>query len=130
MEHFRSNLLSFDTFSKLEITPLQSFNNDPHFFLTKIKTIPISFINFSKFHEFIFLRIEIIAKSSFSPIIFHTKKAILDKYFEIPPFHYNHVEVWVFSHKHTRRSMNIIYAKILKFTESFYQTATSSGLLK
>ena len=51
-------ILSFDTFPKFEITPLQYINGDPppHFFLTKINTIPmqISFINFSKFHGYVF----------------------------------------------------------------------------
>ena len=37
-EHFRSNLLSFDTFSKFEMTPPHNiFNGDPHFFLTEKK---------------------------------------------------------------------------------------------
>ena len=43
----------------------------------------MSFINFSKFHEFVFFNSKFSAKSSVSPYIFHTKKAILDTYFEI-----------------------------------------------
>ena len=65
---FRSNLLSFDTFSKFEMTPLQYFKRSP-FFKTKIlNTIPIkiSFINFSKFHAFRFFLSTFSAKSSVS----------------------------------------------------------------
>ena len=59
----------------------------PHFFLTKIKKIPIqlSFINILKFHEFGFFKLKYSAKSSIFPYIFHTKKAKLDIYFKIIP---------------------------------------------
>ena len=38
LEHFKSRLLSFDTFSKFEITSLEYFNGDtPGFFTYQIK---------------------------------------------------------------------------------------------
>ena len=41
---------------------------------------------------------------------FIKKKAVLDTYFEIAPFHYNLGKVWFFSHKYTWNTMNITYA--------------------
>ena len=111
---FKSNLLSFDTFSKFEITPLQYFNGYSPFVLTKIKTIliQVSFINFSKFHEFGFFKSKFSAKSSIFPYIFHTKMAIL--YTQIAPVSLQLRWGIVFSHKYTRNTMTITNATIKK----------------
>ena len=135
MEHFRLNRLSFDKFSKFEITPLLYFNGapPPHFFLTQIKTIPIqiSFIHFSKFHKFVFLNRNIVRKVAFSPIYFIQKRLYWTHILRSPQFHINQGEVCFLSHKYTRNTMNITYANFfLKITEPIFQTATSWGLLK
>ena len=76
-------------------------------------------MNFSKFHEFIFFKIEIqFDKQRFSYIL-HTKKWLyLTHILKSPPFHYNHGEVWFFAHKYIRNTMNIKYAKIKKNSRS------------
>ena len=93
------NLLSFDTFSKFEITPPQYFNGDPHFFLPEIKTIPIqiSFINFFKKFTNSFFKSNLSWKSSVFPYIFHTKRLYWTHILRSPPFHNNHGDVWAFS---------------------------------
>ena len=86
----------------------------------KIKTIhiPISFINFSKFHQVVFFKSKFRAKSSLFPFIFHSKKAILDTYFEIAPVSLQSRWGMVLSHKYTRNTMNITNAKKFKNSPS------------
>ena len=66
--------------------------------LRKLKTIPIqiSFINFSIFHEFVFLNRNFSAKCSVSPYIFHIKRMYSTHILRLPPFYYNYGKVWFF----------------------------------
>ena len=108
-EHFRSNFLSFDTFSKFEITPLQYFNGDPYKFHLWI---------FQNFTSSFFLKSRFSAINSVSPIYFIQKWLYWTHILRSPPFHYNHGEVWFFAHKYIRNTMNIKYAKIKKNSRS------------
>ena len=120
-KHYRSNLLSFDTFSKFQITPLQYFNGDSLFFsyLNKDNThtnIIYQFFKISRVH--FFLKSKFSAKSSVFPIIFHIKMLHWTRILRSPPFHYNRGEVWFFAHRYTRNTINITYAKIKKNSRS------------
>lgn len=71
----------------------------PHFFLTKIKTIPIliSFINFSKFHKFFFFfKSKLNEKVAFFYIYFIQKSLYWTQILRPPLLYYNHSEVWYF----------------------------------
>ena len=129
-KQFGSNLLSFDTFTRFEMSSFQYFNGDPpppYLFLDIIKTIPIqtSYINFSKFYNFFrnFVR-----KLAFSLYISYIKGYIGHVFWDCP---YSPQSRWgvFFSHKYIRNTRSIAYEK-KKMTKPSFQTATSSGLLK
>ena len=85
LKHLRSNLLSFDTFLKFEITPPQYANGDPLILFFKKKgNAHANIYQFFNIHEFVFFRI-LMQRSTLFPYIFHTKKAVLDTYFDIAP---------------------------------------------
>lgn len=76
---FRSNLMSFDTFSKFEIPPLRYFNVIVIFSLLKQRNLLVIFFqNFTSS----FFKILINGKVAISPIYF-IQQNILDPFFEI-----------------------------------------------
>ena len=84
----------------------------PHVFLTNIKTIPmqISFISFSKYHEFIFLKSKLSGKSSVFPTYFVQKTPTWTHILRSPRFTTITVR-YDFFHKYTWNNMNITNAK-------------------
>ena len=107
MKHFTLNFGTFLDLTSSHLTHFQSLRwpllnistVTTNFFLTEIKTIPIkiSFINVSKFHEFVFfLNRNLVRKIAFFPIYFIQKRLYWTHVLRSPPFHYNHGEVWFF----------------------------------
>ena len=90
----------------------------PHILLNKIKTIPIkiSFMNFPKFHEFVFFsNRNFVRKVAFFPIYLIQKGYIGHKFKDRPRFTTITTRYGFF---HTRNTMYITYAKLKKKSRS------------